>query len=126
MWPSAPAELPDEDGEGAAGRCEVHVASGGSLPAGDAFRPPTQLGLLERFHKTLKQEEVYWRPYDNPGHARECLQEFRQRYNGTTALGLGAGDGRRSFGTRRGPHERNGDSDSEVARLGGRSREEVK
>jgi transposase InsO family protein len=24
---------------------------------------------------------VYWRLYDNPGHARECLEEFRQRYN---------------------------------------------
>jgi len=32
-------------------------------------------------HKTLKLEEVYWRLYDNPGHARECLEEFRQRYN---------------------------------------------
>ena len=38
------------------------------------YRTPTQLGLLERFHKTLKQEEVYWRLYDNPGHARECLE----------------------------------------------------
>ena len=40
------------------------------------------MGLLERFRKTLKLEEVYWRLYDNPGHARECLAEFRQRYNG--------------------------------------------
>lgn len=45
------------------------------------YRTPTQLGLLERFHRTLKQEEVYWREYDNPGHARECLSEFRERYN---------------------------------------------
>jgi transposase InsO family protein len=45
------------------------------------YRTPTQLGLLERFHKTLKLEEVYWRLYDNPGHARQCLEEFRQRYN---------------------------------------------
>ena len=45
------------------------------------YRTPTQLGLLERFHKTLKLEEVYWRLYDNPSHARECLEEFRQRYN---------------------------------------------
>ena len=45
------------------------------------YRTPTQLGLLERFHRTLKQDEVYWREYDNPGHARECLEEFRQRYN---------------------------------------------
>lgn len=45
------------------------------------YRTPTQLGLLERFHRTLKQEEIYWRLYDNPQHARTCLAEFRQRYN---------------------------------------------
>lgn len=45
------------------------------------YRTPTQLGLLERFHRTLKQEEVYWRLYDHPPHARECLAEFRMRYN---------------------------------------------
>ena len=45
------------------------------------YRTPTQLGLLERFHATLKEEEVYWRLYDNPAHARECLGEFRHRYN---------------------------------------------
>lgn len=46
-----------------------------------AYRTPTQLGLLERFHQTLKVEEVYWRLYDNPAHARQCLAEFRDRYN---------------------------------------------
>jgi transposase InsO family protein len=46
-----------------------------------AYRTPTQLGLLERFHRTLKQEEVYWRLYDHPAHARACLAEFRDRYN---------------------------------------------
>ena len=46
-----------------------------------AYRTPTQLGLLERFHRTLKQEEVYWRLYDSPSHARECLAEFQARYN---------------------------------------------
>ncbi len=45
------------------------------------YRTPTQFGLLERFHKTLKVEEVYWRLYDSPAHCRECLEEFRQRYN---------------------------------------------
>ena len=45
------------------------------------YRTPQQLGLLERFHQTLKDEEVYWRLYDNPGHARQCLKEFRRRYN---------------------------------------------
>ena len=45
------------------------------------YRTPTQLGLLERFHQTLKVEEVYWRLYDSPFHARQCLVEFRFRYN---------------------------------------------
>ena len=45
------------------------------------YRTPTQLGLLERFHQTLKTEEVYWRLYDNPGHCRDCLAEFQERYN---------------------------------------------
>lgn len=45
------------------------------------YRTPTQLGLLERFHSTLKQEEVYWRLYETPGHCRDCLAEFKIRYN---------------------------------------------
>lgn len=45
------------------------------------YRTPTQLGLLERFHRTLKEEEVYWRLYDGPAHARQCLAEFHDRYN---------------------------------------------
>jgi transposase InsO family protein len=43
--------------------------------------PPQQLGLLERFHQTLKTEEVYWRLYTDPKHARNCLADFRDRYN---------------------------------------------
>jgi putative transposase len=45
------------------------------------YRTPQQLGLLERFHQTLKTEEVYWRMYDHPQHCRQCLAEFRARYN---------------------------------------------
>ena len=45
------------------------------------YRTPTQLGLLERFNRTLKEEEVYWRLYDNPAYGRVCLEEFRRRYN---------------------------------------------
>ena len=30
------------------------------------YRTPQQLGLLERFHQTLKTEEVYWRLYEHP------------------------------------------------------------
>ena len=45
------------------------------------YRTPQQLGLLERFHGTLKKEEVYLRIYEHPNHARQCLEEFRHRYN---------------------------------------------
>lgn len=45
------------------------------------YRTPTQLGLLERFHQTFKDEEVYWRLYEGPQHARECFAEFHRRYN---------------------------------------------
>jgi putative transposase len=45
------------------------------------YRTPTQLGLLERFHATLKQEEVYWQLYDSPAQARESLADFRESYN---------------------------------------------
>jgi transposase InsO family protein len=45
------------------------------------YRTPTQLGLLERFHQTLKDEEVYWQLYKSPTHARQCLALFKERYN---------------------------------------------
>ena len=45
------------------------------------YRTPQQLGLLERFHQTLKTEDVYWRLYENSQHARACLTEFYVRYN---------------------------------------------
>jgi putative transposase len=45
------------------------------------YRTPQQLGLLERFHQTLKREEVYWQLYDSPQDAREKLEAFRARYN---------------------------------------------
>jgi transposase InsO family protein len=48
---------------------------------GESSRTPEQLGLLERFHRTLKAEEVYWQLYSSPQDAREKLEAFRQRYN---------------------------------------------
>ena len=60
------------------------------------YRTPTQLGLLERFHQTLKTEEVYWKLYASPGEARESLAVFRRRYNEIrphwALLPLGGGD----------------------------------
>ncbi len=34
-----------------------------------AYRTPTQLGLFERFHRTLEEEEVYLRIYESPADA---------------------------------------------------------
>jgi transposase InsO family protein len=45
------------------------------------YRTPTQLGLLERFHQTLKKEEVYFRIYENPGACRDSLNTYRDLYN---------------------------------------------
>jgi putative transposase len=45
------------------------------------YRTPTQLGLLERFHRTLKEEEIYWQLYTSPAHGRESLAIFHERYN---------------------------------------------
>ena len=45
------------------------------------YRTPQQLGLLERFHATLKHEELYWRLPDNPVECRANLVDFQQRYN---------------------------------------------
>lgn len=45
------------------------------------YRTPEQLGLLERFHRTLKREEIYWHIYDSPAEAREKLAAFHSRYN---------------------------------------------
>jgi len=45
------------------------------------YRTPTQLGLLERFHQTLKHEEVYWHLYESPAEARVRLAAFMERYN---------------------------------------------
>ncbi|MCO6442151.1 MAG: integrase core domain-containing protein [Nitrococcus mobilis] len=56
------------------------------------YRTPTQLGLPQRFHQTLKTEEVYGRLYVTPGEARESLDVFCSHYNevGQAALGAGA------------------------------------
>lgn len=45
------------------------------------YRTPQQLGLLERFHQSLKDEEVYWRLYQSPGDCRACLTAYRALYN---------------------------------------------
>lgn len=36
---------------------------------------------MERFHQTLKREEIYWQLYESPQDAREKLTAFHERYN---------------------------------------------
>ena len=63
---------------------EVELAKGiadGFTHVRIQYRTPQQLGLLERLHKTLKDEEVYWRLYTGPTHAKDCFAEFQRRYN---------------------------------------------
>ena len=43
------------------------------------YRTPTQLGLLERFHGTLKDEKVYRNLYDSPADARRSLDAYQER-----------------------------------------------
>jgi transposase InsO family protein len=45
------------------------------------YRRPTQLGLLERFHETLKRAEVYGNWYADPRDARQKLEAFHERYH---------------------------------------------
>lgn len=45
------------------------------------YRTSTQLGLVERFHQTLKTEEVDWKLYASPAAASESREGFRRRYN---------------------------------------------
>ena len=47
------------------------------------YRTPTKLGLLERFHGTLKDEKVYWNQYDNPADARRSLDAYQEHYKRT-------------------------------------------
>ena len=41
----------------------------------------SKLGLLERFHRTLKHEEIYWNLCSSVADAREKLAAFHVRYN---------------------------------------------
>ena len=45
------------------------------------YRIPNQLGLLERFHVTLKDEEVYLNMYDSPEDAPSSLHAYRECNN---------------------------------------------
>ena len=51
------------------------------VPASERKRPGPARKPIRPEIERLKQEEVYWRLYDNPYHAEQCLKEFHQRYN---------------------------------------------
>jgi transposase InsO family protein len=76
-----PPFLVTDNGSSFASRAFCEQARGDYAHVRIRYRTPTQLGLLERMHRTLKDEEIYWRIYDDPAHTRQCLAEFRDRYN---------------------------------------------
>lgn len=45
------------------------------------YRMPTQLGLLERLHRTLKEEEIWPAQYQDPFEASVSLGKFVTEYN---------------------------------------------
>ena len=91
------------------------------------YRTPQQLGLLERFHATLKTEEVYWRLYDHPQHAASAWPSSALV---TTSVGLTGPCCQRKVVTCSVPAEvyRDGrnDPDSALAGLGPRGAGEVR
>lgn len=77
---SQPILVTDNGSSFLAKRFKAHI-QGRYQQVRTRYRTPEQLGLLERFHQTLKREEVYWQLYDSPADAREKLQAFQARYN---------------------------------------------
>ena len=47
----------------------------------DGVADQVESGIVRSANRTLKEEEVYWRIYENPADARACLAEFEARYN---------------------------------------------
>lgn len=77
---SQPILVTDNGSSFLAKRFKAHI-QGRYQQVRTRYRTPEQLGLLERFHQTLKREEVYWQLYDSPSDAREKLKAFQARYN---------------------------------------------
>ena len=46
-----------------------------------SYRHPTSIGLIERFHRTLKEEEVWVKGYRDPIEARRRIAHFIKEYN---------------------------------------------
>lgn len=46
-----------------------------------SYRHPTSIGLIERFHRTLKVEDVWVKGYRDPIEARRSIARFIKEYN---------------------------------------------
>lgn len=77
---AVPTLVTDNGSNFLAQRFRRHIA-GKLTQVRTRYRTPQQLGLLERFHQTLKQEEIYWELYRSPSQARDRLAAFQARYN---------------------------------------------
>ena len=78
--PAVPTLVTDNGSNFLAKRFREHI-DGKLTQVRTRYRTPQQLVLLERFHRTLKQEEIYWELYRSPSEARERLTILRDRYN---------------------------------------------
>ena len=55
------------------------------------FGHPQSIGRIERFHRTLREEEISLHRYSNPEEARQCIRTAIQRYS-TERYHQGIGD----------------------------------
>jgi transposase InsO family protein len=55
------------------------------------FGHPQSIGRIERFHRTLREEEISLRCYSNPEEARQCIRAAIERYS-TQRYHQGIGD----------------------------------
>ena len=55
------------------------------------FGHPQSIGRIERFHRTMREEEISLRRYSNPEEARQCIRSAIERYS-TQRYHQGIGD----------------------------------
>lgn len=79
--PERPPFLVTANGPSFLARASRQHIEGDYAPVRIRYHTPSQQGLLERFHPTLKTEEVYWKLYQSLGEARVSRELFRHRCN---------------------------------------------
>lgn len=62
-------------------RFHKYIATGSFRHLRTKNHHPETNGCIERYHQTLKYEEVWGAMYSNPLEAKERIEKFRQFYN---------------------------------------------